>query len=177
MQYRCSLYLVGLVVIFVLTTIGCMKESSEYDHQVNAFDKEFIANARYLHSVSNRTSTLVPDRSQDGMLHAFAAASDSLHTIASLGIDSVANFININVPLSVNSEIELKAKMLNDLSGRKFDSAYIAVQRDYYLLAVELYSLEQDKGSNASLRNFARSKLPLFQQRLQNANSLLKQFQ
>jgi predicted outer membrane protein len=165
------------VIILVIATIGCMKESSEYDHQINAFDKEFIGNALYLHNVSHSTSTLVPHRSQDGIVHAFAAASDSIHAIATWGIDSVAHFINISVPPKIDGEIELKSKMLNDLSGRRFDSGYIAVQRDYYRHAVELYTTQQEKGSNASLRNFTSLKLPLFQQQLHSADSLLKHFQ
>jgi len=89
------------------------------------------------------------------------------HTTAQNELVALAKKENITIPMSTDADHQNALSDLNKLSGKSFDSAYIASQLADHKTAVALFSEESVNGTDPGAKAFATKYLPKLKMHLQ----------
>jgi putative membrane protein len=96
------------------------------------------------------------------------------HTTAQNELVALAKKESITIPMSPDDEHKQALADLNKLSGKTFDSAYMASQLADHKTAVALFSEESVNGSDPGAKAFATKYLPKLKMHLQMFQGALK---
>jgi putative membrane protein len=96
------------------------------------------------------------------------------HTTAQNELVALAKKENITIPMSPDAEHKQALTDLNKLSGKSFDSAYMASQLADHKTAVALFSEESVNGSDPGAKAFATKYLPKLKMHLQMFQGTMK---
>jgi len=96
------------------------------------------------------------------------------HTTAQNELVDLAKKENITIPMSLDAEHKQALADLNKLSGKSFDSAYMANQLADHKTAVALFSEESVNGSDPGGKVFATKYLPKLKMHLQMFQGTMK---
>jgi putative membrane protein len=89
------------------------------------------------------------------------------HTTAQNELVALAKKENITIPMSTDADHQNALSDLNKLSGKSFDSAYIASQLADHKTAVALFSEESVNGTDPGAKALATKYLPKLKMHLQ----------
>src|ERR1700759_2404039 len=96
------------------------------------------------------------------------------HTTAQNELVALAKKENITIPVSPDAEHQQALTDLNKLSGKSFDSAYMASQLADHKTAVALFSEEAVNGTDPGAKAFATKYLPKLKMHLQMFQGTMK---
>jgi putative membrane protein len=96
------------------------------------------------------------------------------HTLAQNELVALAKKESITIPMSPDADQQKALTDLNKLSGKSFDSAYMAVQLADHKIAVALFSEESVNGSDPGAKAFATKYLPKLKMHLQMFQGTVK---
>ncbi|HEV7424559.1 MAG TPA: DUF4142 domain-containing protein [Candidatus Paceibacterota bacterium] len=96
------------------------------------------------------------------------------HTTAQNELVALAKKESITIPMSPDAEHKQTLADLNKLSGKSFDSAYMAGQLADHKTAVALFSEESVNGSDPGAKAFATKYLPKLKMHLQMFQGTMK---
>ena len=96
------------------------------------------------------------------------------HTTAQNELVALAKKENKTIPMSPDAEHKQALADLNKLSGKAFDSAYMATQLADHKTAVALFSEESVNGSDPGAKAFATKYLPKLKMHLQMFQGTMK---
>ena len=94
------------------------------------------------------------------------------HSKANEQLNQIVQSKHLSVPLKVNSKDQATFDKLSALNGDAFDSAYIKLMVQDHKKDVQEFKKQSASGSDAELKQFASSTLPILQKHLQDAQSL-----
>jgi putative membrane protein len=97
------------------------------------------------------------------------------HSTAQNELGALAKKESITIPMSPDADHTQALADLNKLSGKSFDSAYMAGQLADHKTAVALFSEESVNGSDAGAKAFATKYLPKLKMHLQMFQGTMKQ--
>ena len=90
-----------------------------------------------------------------------------VHTIAESELHDLAKKQGLEIASSPTAEQEEALTDLNKLSGKTFDSAYMAGEFSHHRMMIGLFSEESKNGTNPEARTYAGKYLPKLQMHLQ----------
>ena len=96
------------------------------------------------------------------------------HTTAQNELVALAKKESITIPMNPDAEHKQALADLNKLSGKSFDSAYMAGQLADHKTAVALFSEESVNGSDPGAKAFATKYLPKLKMHLQMFQGTMK---
>jgi len=96
------------------------------------------------------------------------------HTTAQKELEALTKKQSITIPMNPDADHQKAAEDLNKLSGKSFDSAYIASQLADHKTAVALFSEESVNGSDPGAKEYATKYLPKLKMHLQMFQSAPK---
>ncbi|WP_237172120.1 DUF4142 domain-containing protein [Pandoraea norimbergensis] len=134
-------------------------------------DAEFVDKAQQAGKAEVQASQVAVQRSTNPAVKRFAQQMVTDHSKANEALRQLAAKKGVSVPndTAVNPDIEA----LKQKKGHAFDVAYMALAGpDAHEQAVQLFSLEADKGQDADLRGFARQTLPTIRHHLSKAREV-----
>jgi len=97
------------------------------------------------------------------------------HTTAQNELVALAKKQNISIPMSSDEDHKQALAELDKLSGKSFDSAYMASQLADHKTAVALFSEESVNGTDPGAKAFATKYLPKLKMHLQMFQGNMKQ--
>jgi putative membrane protein len=153
--------------------VACDKDDdNNNNNQLNTTDRTFMLNASLSNSAEIDAANLAVTKSATPAITAFAQQMITEHTTAQSELKTLGTSVSYAVSDSIDSaHISIK-QMLDTLSGRAFDSAYIYNQVTDHQSAVTNFQTEQSSGQNASVKSYANTYLPHIQAHLQAADSI-----
>ncbi len=96
------------------------------------------------------------------------------HTTAQNELVALAKKETVTIPMDPDAEHKQALADLNKLSGKSFDSAYMASQLADHKIAVALFSEESVNGSDPGAKAFAAKYLPKLKMHLQMFQGAIK---
>jgi putative membrane protein len=121
-----------------------------------------------------KSSELALDKSQNDDVKKFAQQMIDDHTKAGDKLDDALSASNSEIQTAdeLDSKHQKRLDALSSLSGKDFDTQYIAIQLKAHQKAVALFSDYAGHGKNASVRDFAAKTLPTLKKHLKHVTAL-----
>jgi putative membrane protein len=152
---------------------SCDKEDdTENGNAVNGTDQEFTVTASIGNQAEIELGQLAATKATNPGVKAYGQMMVTEHTAAGAELDSIAGSLNLSTPDTLDLEHKVLKAALTALSGKAFDSTYIASQVKDHQKSIMVFEQEATYGANARLKNFATKHLPHLRMHLQKADSL-----
>jgi putative membrane protein len=153
--------------------VGCDKdEETEDGNSVNSTDQQFTLMAGMGNYAEIDLGQLAATKATDQRVRAYGQSMVIEHTPVGVELDSIAASLNLTAPDSLDAEHKTLRQTLSTLTGRAFDSTYIASQVNDHQKMIQLFEQEASSGANTRLKNFATKHLPHLRSHLQRADSI-----
>jgi putative membrane protein len=174
------LFLFSLIVV---VQFGCKKDDDDNnnntgggggssDTSISSQDRTFVLNAAMANYAEIQAGDLASTSASDSSIMAFGMMMSNDHTAAQNDLHAIADSLEVYAPDSLDSaHVALGAQLLF-LTGSEFDSVYIHSQVTDHINAIHLFETEVSNGTNAVIKNYASSKLPVIQMHKDLADSL-----
>lgn len=156
--------LFALLILFSVGFYSCKDDEDDEDlnnNGVSQQDRDFAARASAANIAEIEFGELAVDRALNDSVIAFAERMIEEHTGAQEQLDSLASWVNITVPDSMDAAHRTLFTDLSRLNGSAFDSAYIHNQVIDHQNTRDLLQKQIDDGENDSLVNYASRLLPI----------------
>jgi putative membrane protein len=135
-------------------------------------DQDFVTTAASAGMAEVETGKLALERASREDVKRFAQKMVDDHGKANRELLALAKQKNIPVSERMNAEHQAAVDKLSKLKGAEFDKAYIKIQVDEHVKAVELFEGESKNGNDADLKGFASKTLPTLQEHLKMARAM-----
>lgn len=167
--------ILAVAVLGLLSFTQSCKSGDNNNYQMD--NQSFVNQALSSNNFEIAAGTLATTNSSNTLVQQFGAKMISEHR--SVGVDlsaiAVSKELSVSTPLQAKEQSNLNT--LISLSGSQFDAQFINMMIVSHQDAVSLF--QNASGSegvaDGDLRNFAGSKVPLFQAHLKNAQNLQSQ--
>jgi putative membrane protein len=167
--------MLSLFVVSALAFVGCEKDEDEDgvgSENVNGTDQEFTVTASMSNQAEIELGQLAATRGNHPAVKSYGQMMVTDHTMVGAELDSIAASLNLSTPDTLDAKHKQLKQTLSTVSGRTFDSIYIASQIEDHQFAIHVFEQERTYGANTRLRNFAAKHLPHLQMHLQKADSI-----
>jgi len=146
---------------------------------VNGQDTTFLINVSKSNRAEVALAAIALSTSSNDSVKMFANMMVLDHTTAQTNLtklrDSVSSTVNLSDSLDAD-QIAMRDSLLM-LSGKTFDSTYIAGKVRAHQKTLGIFDAETSGGQNAQVKNFAANNRPVIQSHLNMADSILLKFQ
>lgn len=160
-------------MLTIMAVVSCDKDDDNNNtNQLNSTDRTFMTSASMSNSAEISLANLAATKSSTPLITAFAQQMVAEHTAAQNDLKTLGTSVSYAVSDSVDSAHVAIKLMLDSLTGRSFDSAYIYGQVADHQNAVTIYQTEQSGGQHSAVKSYADSTLPHIQAHLAAADSL-----
>ena len=139
-----------------------------------SLDQKFAADAAKDSLAEVELGKLALDKSKDARVREFAERMIQDHSKASRQLESIAGSAGTVLPSEPGEKLQEPMKKLSGLSGKKFDRAYAQAMVKDHEKAVKLFEQCEQKCTNQEVREFAKETLPVLQEHLAMARSMVK---
>jgi putative membrane protein len=157
-----------------LALSSCDKDNEK--QKLNDTDQDFMKKASISNTAEVSAGTLAATKATNARVKAFAQHMIMEHTTAQNDLKNVGNKVGYPVKDTIDPEHVAIAALLNTLSGRAFDSAYIHSQVADHDKTIGFFQNEINNGRHMDVKNYASSKLPNIQMHRTQADSIAKAF-
>jgi putative membrane protein len=157
---------IGLVFILGMgakTATGQMKAPT---------DEQFAAEAATGGMAEVKLGQLAEQKGFSESVKAFGRRMAADHSKAGEELKRVAQEEGMTLPVSISKADQMTYDRLDKLSGAQFDSAYAQAMLEDHRADVAAFEKQASSGSNAALKEFARSTLPTLKDHLKMAEKL-----
>jgi putative membrane protein len=145
--------------------------------QVNAMDRQFVNKASGANLEEVALGNLALQKAQSGSVKAFAQRMVTDHGKSQQELINAAQEADLEAPMDLPPEAKAVMQRLEKLSGMAFDREYMKVMVKGHEKAVKLFQMEVDKGMHPAVTGYAQKTLPVIQEHLEQAQSILSQLQ
>jgi putative membrane protein len=159
-----------LMCSFLLMT-ACNDDDDD-KNKVSQTDRNYIQNATYANRSEIELGQLAAQKGNAEGVKMFGQMMVNDHTTALNELKSIADDRDVNVPDGLDQEHTNMKQALQNLSGYKFDSAYIAGQVRDHQNTISLFEAESQNGNEQRLKDYANKYLPAIRMHLQKADSI-----
>ena len=157
-----------------LFIFSCSKsKSSTQITKLSSNDSAFAVNASQGNMAEIQAGQVSLTNSQDSAVTNFGQLMTTDHTAAQASLDSIALTVGITLPVDTDSAHAAVKHQLMTLTGVAFDTVYVNAQIRDHQAMLALLSAEVNSGTNAQLKAYATTNLPIVQMHLTMADSLL----
>ena len=145
--------------------------------QVNAMDRQFVTKASHANLEEVALGGLGLKKAQSEAVKAFAQRMETDHAKSQQELIQAAQEAGLEPPMELPPEAQATMKRLEKLAGLEFDRAYMKVMVMGHEKAEKLFTMEDSKGMHPAVKGYAQKTLPVIQEHLSQAKSILSQLQ
>jgi putative membrane protein len=164
---------IGLLIMCFLT--ACVKEPSS-DYNLNAWDSTFLKKTAIGNTAEIQAGMLAAQKGTSLEIRGFGEAMVAEHTQAQNDLKKVGESVHFPIADTVDAEHLELMMLLNSLSGREFDSAYIHSQVVDHRKTKTLFEEELSYGKNRNVVDYANIYAPHIQVHLTTAESIASKY-
>ena len=140
--------------------------------EVNDTDREFALKAGMGNTAEVEAGAMAAEKSTNKDIKDFGSMMVKDHGDAQAKLKGIASSLSLNAPDSVDQEHKDMKTKLSGLSGKAFDTEYIAAQVKDHSATIALFEKEISNGINAQLKEFASATLPHIKMHLEKAEGI-----
>lgn len=129
-------------------------------------DSRFIDKAASAGMAEVQEAQLAQQKSQDPKIKDFAQTMITDHTAANQQLAAIAQKKGVTVPASLDAKDQKELDKLQNLSGAKFDRAYMKGEAKDHQAVLKLLQKEEKDGKDADLKSFATQTIPTIQKHI-----------
>lgn len=159
--------------------LGACNKDDDKDNKeaVNAQDNTFLLQAYQSNNAEVSLGNLAQAKGTNDSVKMYARMMVTEHTTAQSDLTNVVNNVNTDASFkdSLNAQQVQMRTMLSALSGRAFDSAYIASQVLGHQQTLAAFNTEISGGQSAQVKGYATKYQPAIQNHLTLANQIFAQ--
>jgi len=160
------------ILMAIVFFVACNNNDND-NTSLNGSDEQFLLQASYLNHDETFTGHAAAVHGSADSVRLFGQMMVTDHTTAQASLDSLGGQFNIQLPQSADSAHGVFLLQLQSLSGYAFDTTYMGAQVRDHQLAVTVFQNEISNGNNQQTKNYAVKNLPVIQEHLQMAQSIL----
>ena len=169
--------LLFLVPAFALTLTACDKDDDDDNNNngteiSNAQDVNFALQASFANQAEVAAGNIAAQRATNTGVRSFGQFMVTEHTTAQSQLQTAANNARLSINADTSSFAAVRQQLLA-LSGRTFDSTYLAMQVAGHQATLTQLQAEASGGAAPSLKAYATAQIPHVQEHLRVADSLL----
>jgi len=153
-----KVFLMGAMFSAVLWS--CSKDnepSSNINKNVSAAEQTFLAQAAISNLSEIQAGQLAASNATNASVKSFGQLMVTEHTKAQTDLSALATRVNYSLSDSIDAEHRAIKLMLDTLTGRSFDSAYISNQVKDHQRTLALFQAAQTGSSNQQVRTYANT--------------------
>lgn len=166
-----------LAAAVALTFTACDKDNDDNNNNSNgteasnATDVNFALQGSYSNQMEVAAGNIAAQRATNTGVRSFGQMMVSDHTMAQSQLQTAANNARLSVTADTSAFAGMRQQLMM-LSGRAFDSTYIAMQVAGHQATLSLLQTEANSGASPSLKAYATAQIPHVQEHLRIADSL-----
>jgi len=153
---------------------SCDKDDD--DNKLNDTDQTYMTKTSISNSAEISAGTLASNKATNARVKAFAQHMIMEHTTAQNDLKTLGTAVGYPVKDTIDPEHVAIAAMLNSLSGRAFDSAYMHTQVADHDKTIAVFQTELSSGRHMDVKNYASTNLPHIQMHRTQADSIATAF-
>ena len=168
--------LLFLASAFALTLTACDKDNDDDNNNnspetSNTQDVNFALQASFANQAEIASGNIAAQRATNAGVQSFAQRMVTEHTAGQAQLQTAANNARLSTNADTSSFAAVRQQLLA-LSGRAFDSTYIAMQVTGHQATLTQLQAEVNGGSSPSLKAYATQQIPVVTEHLRVADSL-----
>jgi putative membrane protein len=158
-----------LLLAGMFVTASCTEDDSSMVAEV---DREFAEAAAETNLLGVRTGQLVETKAESKKVKDYALLMSEYYDEATKDLNALAQRRNISLPTALGTATRQEYNKLSELSGAKFDSAYIdwAVRSNQQ--AIETLRKYRNETKDSEFQNWVDARLSTLQTNLQEARAI-----
>jgi putative membrane protein len=160
-------------ILMAISFFAACNKNDNDNTSLNGTDQEFLQQTSYANRNEISGAEIALAHGSADSVKVFAQMMIISHTTAQTSLDSLAKQFNVGVPETADSAHMAFAQRLQTLSGYAFDTTYMGAQVRDHQLTIAIFQNEISSGSSQQVKNYANTNLPVIQQHLQMAQSIL----
>lgn len=169
--------LLGGFFLAAIAFISCKKEdNSNINNALNDADNKFILLAGLSNSSETETAKIAVSKTADSLVLSFAQQMLSEHTRAQSDLKTMSAIVGFTVKDTIDTAHTTTVTLLNTLTGRAFDSAYIHTQLSHHQGTIIFYTDEIKNGRQMNVQAYANTNLQNIRLHYQRADSIATAF-
>jgi putative membrane protein len=148
--------------------------SASTANNVSASDKKFINEAAIGGMMEVQAGQLAATNATNDRVKAFGNMMVQDHTNANNQLKALASSKNVTVPDSMDAKHKAHVDMLRKKTGKDFDKAYMNMMVMDHNEDVSKFKMESKNATDADVKSFAGTTLPVLQKHLDSAKAINK---
>jgi len=160
-------------VLMAIVFFAACNNNNNSNTSLNGSDQQFLLQASYSNQNEISAGHAAAVHGSVDSVRFFGQKMVTDHTTAQASLDSLASQFNVQLPQSADSAHGVFFIQLQALSGNAFDTTYMAAQVRDHQSAVALFQNEISNGNSQLIKNYVSQNLPVIQEHLQMAQSIL----
>lgn len=168
-------FVLGLSIVAVSAMWACDDdEDDDNDNRaLSAVDKRFVDRASMTNIAEIELGRVAQGQAADSMVRDFAEMTIEEHQDAQAELKSKVQNTSYQFNEDLDSASVNFRTQLQSLSGRSFDSTYLANQVSMHAEAISAFENYQSTGNNAALKDYVNKYLPRIREHREMADSLI----
>lgn len=159
------------ITVIGLAIAAC--DEPEDDQSLNETDRIFVEQAALANIIEMDFANIASARASSEAVRNFATLMITEHTTAQAELQEIVrSYNNVHWPQSLDDTHQEIKRQLQNSSGYRFDSLYMATQVTDHQTTITLFQQQQISGFDKVLKSYANKHLPELQEHLQMAQSI-----
>jgi putative membrane protein len=129
-------------------------------------DKRFVEKAASAGMAEVQAAQLAEQKTQDPKVKEFAQQMITDHSAANKQLQTIAEQKGLTIPTALDAKDQKQLDKLQNLTGAKFDRAYMKDQARDHEEVLKLLQKEAKNGKDADLKSFADQTIPTIQKHI-----------
>jgi putative membrane protein len=154
------------------STTGRMGTTGTSANNVSASDKKFINEAAIGGMMEVQAGQLAATNATNDRVKAFGNMMVQDHTNANNQLKALASSKNVTIPDSMDAKHRAHVDMLRKKTGKDFDKAYMNMMVMDHNEDVSKFQMESKHATDADVKSFAATTLPVLQKHLDSAKAI-----
>lgn len=159
------------ISIICLATMACDEEHN--DQALDETDRNFAEQAALANIIEMDFANIASAKASSEAVRNFATLMITEHTAAQAELRMIlTDYNNVRWPEALDDQHQEVKRQLQNLSGYKFDSLYMASQVEDHQATITLFQHQQNNGRDSELTGYANKYLPGLHEHLHMAQSI-----
>jgi putative membrane protein len=161
-----------LFFVVAITLIACKDDGNDTNKALPEPDKTFAQTAANANVAEIQISGLVPDRSTNANVKAFASHMIDEHLTALNDLKTLDNNRDFELSYDLDTAHQVLKQRLMTLSGLAFDTVFMNSMVTDHVKAIAIFQAESNSGQDNDLKAYADKYLPHLKDHLTSAQQL-----
>jgi putative membrane protein len=163
-----------MLAAIMFTAVAC-DDDDDNDNPTNVtaeIDKQFLLKASDGSLFEVNAGQVAGSKGTSAAIQDFGEEMVEDHTEINQEIGAIANGLNVDLPVTLSNEMQLKLDTLSALSGMAFDTTFIKMMVSSHVQTVSLFETQATSSSNTEIKAWTSDKLPELREHLERARAL-----